>query len=573
MALAEELNLPQVLARILVQRGLHQPKAARSFFSSSLNSDLPSPFLMAGMKEAVERLVSALERKEKICIWGDYDVDGTTGAAVLVAFLREVGADPLYYIPHRIHEGYGVNSEGLKRLKSLGAQLVVTVDCGISNHAEVEVGRELGIDIIIVDHHELPPKIPSAVAIINPHRTDCEFPDKGMSAAGLAFYLIIGLRAKLRETGWFAGGKVPDIRRHLDIIALGTIADMVPLKGVNRVLTRRGLTELGDTTRPGVLALKQVAGIPEGKVGAGQVGFRLGPRINAAGRMDAGLKVVEMLTTDSQEAALRIAQELDDHNRERQEMEARVLKEALSQIKADPEFGSRYTIVLASKGWHPGVLGIVASRVVERFHRPTVVIGFDQEKGKGSARSIRGFHMVDGLRQCADLLEGYGGHEFAGGLTIRAERWTLFSSRFEEIAKSILKPDHLIPLLELDGALSFSEIGLPLVRRLRELEPFGVGNPEPLFMTADVEVLERREFNGGCRLRLRQAGKILEAVVFGSQYRFASDELRAAISNPQSENSLLIPGVRIDIVYRLGENEWNGSSAVELKIADARASA
>ncbi len=551
--LAGSLKVPQLLARILFLRGLRQPDAARSFFSSSLNSDLPSPLLLAGMKEAVDRIVLALERKESVCIWGDYDVDGTTGAAALVAFFREIGADPRYYIPHRIHEGYGLNPDGLKKLKSLGVQLVVSVDCGISNYSEVELARELGIDVVIVDHHELPQQIPAAIAIINPHRADCAFPDKGLSAAGLAFYLIIGLRAKLRENLWFANGKAPDIRRHLDIIALGTIADMVPLKGVNRVLTRRGLLELADSARPGVRALKQVAGIPDGKVGAGQVAFRLGPRINAAGRMDAGLKVVEMLTTDSHEAALRIAQELEEHNRERQEIEARVLDEALSQMGAGPEFKGRYSIVLASEGWHPGVLGIVASRIVERFHRPTVVIGFDQGKGRGSGRGIRGFHMVEGFKQCADLLEGFGGHEFAGGLTIKREQWPLFSKRFEEVARSTLTRDDLIPLLEVDAELSFSEISLPLVRSLHEFEPFGIGNPEPLFMTQGVELSERKEFNGGCRFRLRQAGKILEAVLFGP-----------------GPDCTVHRGAKMDVVYRLNENEWNGASAVELRIVDAR---
>ncbi len=571
-ALSEALKMPKVLARVLMQRDLSQPEAARAFFSSSLSTDLPSPFLMAGMKEAVERLVLALQRKERVCVWGDYDVDGTTGAAVLVTFLREIGGDPQYYVPHRIHEGYGLNSEGLRRLKSLGAQLIVSVDCGISNHAEVEVARELGIDTVIVDHHELPLKMPSAAAIINPHRSDCAFPDKSLSAAGLAFYLVIGLRAKLREIGWFAESKVPDIRRYLDIIALGTIADMVPLKGVNRVLTRRGLVELASTIRPGLLALKQVAGISEGKIQAGQVGFRLGPRINAAGRMDVGLKVVEMLTTDSQDTALRIARELDEHNRERQQMEGRVLKEALSQISADPSFESRYTVVLASQGWHPGVLGIVASRVVDRFHRPTVVIGFDQERGKGSARSIRGFHLVEGLKQCADFLEGFGGHEFAGGLTIKPERWRLFSNRFEEVARSVLTPEHLVPVLEVDSALSFSEIGLPLARMLREFEPFGVGNPEPLFMSRDVEVLERREFNGGCRLRLRQTGKVLEAVAFGESFKISGNDSGKPNISRQTPGLAALPGARIDIVFRLSENEWNGSSAVELRIADLRAS-
>ncbi|MBI4529828.1 MAG: single-stranded-DNA-specific exonuclease RecJ [Deltaproteobacteria bacterium] len=551
--LAQNLKIPPLLALLLIHRGLSHPEAARSFFSSSLRSDLPSPFLMAGMEEAVERLVSALRSNEKICVWGDYDVDGTTGAAALVSFLRELGADPLYYIPHRIHEGYGLNPEGLRRLKASGAQLIVTVDCGISNAAEVEVARQLGIDIVIVDHHELPEKMPSAAAVINPHRHDCAFPDKGLSAAGLAFYLIIGLRAKLRELGWFGTGSAPDIRALLDIVALAAIADMVPLKGVNRVLTRRGLGELGGALRPGIRALKQVAGIPQGSVGAGQVAFRLSPRINAAGRMDAGLKVVEMLTTDSHEVALRIAQELDEHNRARQEVESWVLGEALSQIDGEKISKDRYSMVVASEGWHPGVLGIVASRIVERYHRPAVVIGFDQGRGKGSARSIRGFHMVDGLKKCAELLEGFGGHEFAGGLTIKKDKWPLFCERFEEIARAALSSEDLVPFIEVDAELSFSEIDMPLVRKLRDFEPFGIGNPEPLFMTGGVEVAEIREFNGGCRLRVRQANRTLGAVIFG----FAPD--------PPLEKS-----AKLDLVYRLNENEWNGTSAAELRVVDTR---
>ena len=348
----------------------------------------------------------------------------------------------------------------------------------------------------------------------------------------------------------------PDIRRYLDIVTLGTIADMVPLKGVNRVLARRGLAELGGSTRPGVLALKQVARISAGEVGVGQVAFQLGPRINAAGRMDAGLKVVEMLTTESSEVALRIAQELDEHNRERQAMEARVLEEALSQVSADTALRGRYSIVLGQEGWHPGVLGIVASRIVERFHRPTVVIGFRQGEGKGSARSIHGFHMVEGLRRCADLLEKFGGHEYAGGLSIKQEKFRFFLDRFEEIARACLTPDDLVPVLEVDAHLDFSEIGLSLARQLDVLQPFGVGNPEPLFITKAVEVSERRDFNGGARFRLRQGERSLGAVAFGLGEEFPGH-----------------PGTRIDVVYRLSENEWNGTSAVELRIVDARLSA
>jgi len=551
--LSEQLKIPPLVARILVHRGLKDPEGARRYLSSSLRSDLPSPFLMAGMEQAAGRLVRALERKELICVWGDYDVDGTTGTAALVSFLREVGGEVIYYIPHRIDEGYGLNPEGLKQLSSQGVRLVVSVDCGISNYEEVELARSIGIDVVIVDHHELPPNLPPAFAITNPHRPDCSFPDKGLSGAGLAFYLIIGLRAKLREAGWFGASESPDIRRYLDIVTLGTIADMVPLTGVNRVLTRRGLTELGGSTRPGVVALKQVARLPPGEISAGQVGFQLGPRINAAGRMDAGLKVVEMLTTESQEVALRIAQELDEHNRERQAMEAQVLAEALSEVDADPLLKERYSIVLGREGWHPGVLGIVASRIVERFHRPTVVIAFSQGAGKGSARSIRGFHMVEGLRCCADFLEKFGGHEYAGGLSIKQEKFPSFLTSFEEIARNSLAPEDLIPVLEIDAELEFSEIGLSLVRHIETLKPFGIGNPEPLFVTKAVEVSERRDFSGGSRLRLRQGGKSLGAVVFRLERDFPAS-----------------PGANIDLVYRITENEWNGSSAVELRIIDCR---
>ncbi len=551
--LSDRLKIPPLVARILVHRGLKDPEGARRYLSSSLRSDLPSPFLMAGMEQAAGRLVRALERKELICVWGDYDVDGTTGTAALVSFLREVGGEVIYYIPHRIDEGYGLNPEGLKRLSSQGVRLVVSVDCGISNYQEVELAHNMGIDVVIVDHHELPPNLPPAFAITNPHRPDCSFPDKGLSGAGLAFYLIIGLRAKLREAGWFGASESPDIRRYLDIVTLGTIADMVPLTGVNRVLARRGLTELGGSTRPGVVALKQVARLPPGEISAGQVGFQLGPRINAAGRMDAGLKVVEMLTTESQEVALRIAQELDEHNRERQAMESQVLEEALSQVDADPLLKERYSIVLGREGWHPGVLGIVASRIVERFHRPTVVIAFSQGVGKGSARSIRGFHMVEGLRRCADFLEKFGGHEYAGGLSIKQEKFPSFLTRFEEIARNSLAPEDLIPVLEIDAELEFSEIGLSLVRHIETLKPFGIGNSEPLFVTKAVEVSERRDFSGGSRLRLRQGGKSLGAVVFRLEKDFPAS-----------------PGANIDLVYRITENEWNGSSAVELRIIDCR---
>jgi single-stranded-DNA-specific exonuclease len=569
--LSEALKVSPILARILAQRSLTAPDAARRFLSCSLRSDLPSPFLMAGMGRAVERLAEAIGRKEPICIWGDYDVDGTTGTSALVTFLREVGCQPIYYIPHRIDEGYGLNAEALRRLSERGIKIVVSVDCGVSNYREVEIARDLGIDVIIVDHHEVPELLPPAVAILNPHRPDCFFPDKGLSGAGLAFYLIIGLRAKLREIGWFDNSETPDIRRYLDIVTLGTIADMVPLRGVNRVLSRRGLEELGGSRRPGILALKQIASVSGPAVGVTEVAFRLGPRINAAGRMDAGLKVVEMLTTDSAELALRIAQELDEHNRERQATEARVLAEALAQVPKD--CAERYSIVLGQEGWHPGVLGIVASRIVERFYRPTVVVGFDQGTGKGSARSIRGFHMVEGLRGCAECLDKFGGHEYAGGLSIKQEKFASFIERFEEMARGCLTVEQLVPVLDVDDQLDFSQIGLALMREIGRLQPFGIGNPEPVFMTCEVEVSDRKDFSGGTRLWVRQAGRTLSALAFGAGFGSSGNDSRGADApKPETLNSILTRQSKIDIVYRLCENEWDGTYAVDLRLVDARPS-
>jgi single-stranded-DNA-specific exonuclease len=548
-----ELKLSALLARIIALRDLTEIDNARCYLSSSLRADLPSPFLMADMDVAVDRIVRAIQRAELISIWGDYDVDGTTGASVLVSFLREIGVKPVFYIPHRIDEGYGLNVAGLQRLKDQGIGLVVTVDSGISNFNEVAAAREIGVDIVIVDHHQPPEQLPPAVAVVNPHRTDCFFPDKGLCAAGLAFYLVIALRARLRDAGWFGASGDPDLRRHLDIVALGTIADMVPLKGVNRTLVKRGLTALGASKRPGVMALKQIAGFAPGDVTAGQVGFQLGPRINAAGRMDAAIKVVELLTTESVEVALRIAQELEEHNRERRSLEAEVLQLALEQADKVVQV-RRYSLVLAGKGWHPGVLGIVASRVVERFHRPTVVLGVDSGQAKGSARSIRGFHMVEGFRRCGHLLEKFGGHEYAGGLTIKEENLPRFIEAFDEVARAILSAEALVPFLEIDAQLNFSEIGFSLMREIEVLKPFGVGNPEPIFLSRGIEVCERKELSVGARFRFKQAGRFVTGVAFDIKQDFPAR-----------------PGAIVDLVYRLSENGWNGISTVELKVLDARA--
>lgn len=553
---AQELNVSPLLARLLILRGCAEGIEARRYLQSSLRSDLPSPFEMADMRAAVERIVEAIEKKQQIAIWGDYDVDGTTGSAALVCFLRELGVAPIYYVPHRIEEGYGLNVEGLRRLRQSGVDLVITVDCGIANGAEIEAALAIGLAVVVVDHHQPPEQLPRAHAVINPHRRDCLFPDKGLCAAGLAFYLLIGLRAKLRDIGWFGSTRGPDLRRYLDIVTLGTIADMVPLIGVNRTLIRRGLIELGVSTRPGIVALKQVAGIAAGPVTAGQVGFRLAPRINAAGRIDYGAKVVELLSTDSHDAALRIATELDVHNTERRAVEAAVLEQALNRAASVLDRGDCHSLVLAGEGWHPGVLGIVASRLVEKYHRPTIVIGMNGSVGKGSARGIRGFHMVEAFRRCSMYLEKFGGHEYAGGVSIDARKLPFFTEAFEACVRQTLCADDLLPLLEMDAALRLPQVGFPVVRELDKLKPFGVGNPEPVFVSHGVEVCERRVFSAGVRYRLRQGGRVIGGVLFGADDAFPGRS-----------------GETIDVAYKLSENEWNGASIMELKIIDTRLAA
>ena len=400
--LTEELKISPLIARILTLRGFTDNDSTRCYLSSSLRSDLPSPFDMADMDAAVERIVDAVQQQRADRHLGRLRRrrhHRRVGAGFVLARDRR-GADLPCAASHRRglrpqHRGSEAAAKSAASISSSRWTAAFPMRAKWRRRAR---SVSISSSSIITSRRR---SFRRAVAVINPHRKDCAFPDKGLCAAGLAFYLVIGLRAKLRDAGWFENSAAPDIRHYLDIVTLGTIADMVPLKGVNRTLIKRGLAELANSTRPGVVALKQVSGIAAGEVSAGQVGFRLGPRINAAGRVDYGIKVVELLTTESSEDAQRIAQELEAHNQERRVIEAQVLEQALAQASRAMSGGARHSLVLAGEGWHPGVLGIVASRIVEKFYRPTVVIGFNDGMGKGSARSIRGFHMVEGFRRCA----------------------------------------------------------------------------------------------------------------------------------------------------------------------------
>jgi single-stranded-DNA-specific exonuclease len=540
------------MARLLVNRGVDDTDAAQRYLSAAL-SDIHDPFLLRGMSEAVPRLVEALHNDEMVCVFGDYDVDGVTATALLVSFFRAVGIRCCYHIPLRLEEGYGLSAEGVRKVAADGARVIVSVDCGVSAVAEADLCAALGVDLIITDHHTPGPVIPRATAVINPHQPGCRYPFKGLAGVGVAFNLMIGLRGRLRQQGHFAGRVEPNLREYLDLVALGTIADVVPLVEENRIFVKYGLRELTAGSRVGVQALKEVAGVT-GEIGCGTVGFRLAPRLNAAGRLeDAALGVALLLESDLRRAAL-MAAELDASNAARQALEREILADALAMVRQQTDLAERKSIVLASDSWHPGVIGIVASRMVDLFHRPTVLIALQGGSGRGSGRSIPAFHLHDALKACTEHLVKFGGHKHAAGLSIEEETLAAFVARFEEVAGGLLTVDDLTPVLPVDADLAPGEITPALVEMLSLLEPFGMGNPEPLFVLRGAEVVVQRVVKAQhLKLRLTAEGCRFNAIGFGLAAK-AVDSVKA-----------------IDAAFTLRWNEWQGGRELQLSVKDLRA--
>jgi single-stranded-DNA-specific exonuclease len=552
--LAIELGLDPLAARVLVARGIAEPQDAARFLSHEL-TDLPDPFRMKGMAPAVERLTRAVVQGEKITLYGDYDVDGVCSTALLSLFLDALGVSPETYIPHRIDEGYGLNVRAVERIAREGSRLLVTLDCGIASVAEVARARELGMDVVIVDHHTVPETLPPATAVLNPHQPGCEYPTKALCAAGVAFNLVMALRRSLRTLGWFATRREPPLKPLMDLVALATVCDVVPLTGANRILVRHGLDALGRADRPGVRALKEVAGLEtEGSVSAGQVGFRLGPRINAAGRLDDASVGLQLLRTRHLAEARDLAARLDQANTERQSIERRMLEEAVAQ--AEEREGAR-GLVLWAEGWHPGVVGIVAARVVERFHKPTLVIGVQAGVGKGSARSIEGFHLVEALGECSEHLSRFGGHRHAAGVTLDSERLLDFRRAFESVAARRLREEDLEPRCRVDAVVHPEELTERAVDALAVLGPFGAGNPEPTFVAEALQAQGRllTAKNGGAahlKLVLPEAPS-LDTIGWGLGPRLGE------VDGP------------VDLAFQPSIDTWNGRTRVSLKIRDFRA--
>lgn len=548
--MARENNIHPVSAAILAGRNITAAADVGQFLNPLLNNII-DPFCMKGMNEALQRLITARKSGESVFIYGDYDVDGITGTTLLVSFLCATGFDCRYFIPNRFDDGYGLNKEAIAQIRQQGADLIVSVDCGITAVEEAVYCRELGVDLIIVDHHAPLNVIPQARAVLNPLQPGCSYPFKSLAGVGVAFNLIMALRSELREQGMFAGNAEPDLRQWLDLVAMGTIADVVPLTGQNRIYVHHGLKQLSGSSKAGIEALKQVAGI-NGTVNCGQVGFRLAPRLNAAGRMESAVPGVDLLLSNDPVKSRQIAEELDAANSERQNIERSIFEDAIKQIDNSSVYPDCFTLVLASENWHQGVVGIVASRLVERYNRPTILIAINLDgSAKGSGRSIHGFHLLDALRPCEKLLDRFGGHRYAAGVGLKADNIDAFKEAFEAEAAARINHEDLIPRLEVDAEVLPEDIDIELVGELKKLEPFGSGNPEPVLMMRGMSVVERRIVGDShLRLRLSRNGRSFNAIAF-----------RMAERNTDG---------LLDIAFYPEMNEWNGNSTLQLKIKDMR---
>jgi len=546
--LSKELDIPPLIAHLLINRGITNPQEGKKFLSPGLHQ-LYNPFLMKDMGKGVERIISALQKKEHISIYGDYDADGITACALLIDFLRSVGIRSSYYIPHRLTEGYGLNPEALKKIAAQGTKLLICVDCGISNHEEIQLASHLGMDTIVVDHHQVPPLPSPAYAILDPLQPECPFPFKGLAGVGVAFHLVVALRSRLRDSAFWVDSAEPNLLRYLDLVALGTIADVVPLVDINRVLVTYGLRQLVESLRPGIIALKELSGIGKEEISTGHVAFRLAPRLNAGGRMANGRMGVELLLADEYGKARSIAAELDLANRERQDIEERIYREAKEVIERDG-FGQRKSLVLNSDNWHVGVIGIVASRLAEEFYRPAILISLEGDAGKGSARSIVGFHLYEALQECEEHLLTFGGHKYAAGLKISRNKIEAFRDVFEEAVKRKLEGAASTPTIFIDAEVDLDEITPEFLSYLSFFSPYGQANPRPIFSTKeklpirDIRILAKDTL----KFTLSEKQRTYEVIGFGM-----------GALGPQLPDA-------VRIAFHPKMNDWQGVQRLQLEL-------
>jgi single-stranded-DNA-specific exonuclease len=549
--LVRELRIHKIVSRILTSRHILTPDDANKYLYPSLNN-LHNPFLMKDMQKAVQRLIKAIYQREKIVVYGDYDADGITSVVVLLKFLFEIGHDASFYIPDRITEGYGLNNPAIDRMKADDVKLIVTVDCGISDYEQISYARSLGIDTIILDHHEVPNSLPDAVAIVDQNRKECTFPFKDLAAVGIVFNFLIALRGKLRQEGFWETRKYPNLKEYLDLVALGTIGDICPLIDENRIFAKIGLDLITEGKRVGLQALKEICGIDTQVIDSGKASFCLIPRINAAGRVAFAKEAVQLLLTDDIEEARRIAQNLEHYNRKRQTMEKAILSEILEEIETKIDPNNIRSLVFASDKWHPGVIGIVASKLVDRFNRPTILISLKDGIGKGSGRSIADFNIYLGLKECDSLLLSYGGHRYAAGISIKEEDIKEFSRMLEEIISREINISDFVSQTNIDAMCNLNDINHELISQIGRLAPFGSGNPEPVLGVRNINVTSQSIVgNNHLRMRLSGDGMSYNSIWFnkGHLINFMS-------------------GSALDIAFTPHINSWNGAHDIQLKMKD-----
>ncbi len=543
VTLSNALHIHPILAQLLINRGIKDVAQADDFLNADI-SRLHDPHLLKDMTRAVQRIQKARAHHENVLIFGDYDVDGITSSALLKGLLKDIGIEATNYIPHRMQEGYGLNPSMGEYAKGKDVSLLISVDCGINAFEAVEALNKNGIDTIIVDHHEpTKGKLPEAWAIINPKRSDCSYPFKSLATVGLVAKLAQALL-----------GRIPE--EILDLVAIGTIADVAELRGENRIFAKEGLPRINQTKNKGLSALLDIAKIKDKKFRPYFVGFILGPRINATGRMGSAYESLRLLLSEDKLEAEELARSLEAYNDLRQKTQNDIVQEAFSIVEQKINFKDHKVIVLNKEGWHKGVLGIVASRIAERYYRPTIVISTEEGIGVGSARSIGGFHIFEALHHCSDVLENFGGHERAAGLTLRQENIDVFRNSINEFANRTIQLDDLIPTLNIDSEIPLSSLSEDLVKFIETLEPFGEGNPEPVFCSRRLTVKSSPVVLGKDTLKfwVTDGRSTVPAVGFGMGKMKELFDINSTI----------------DLVYHLSMDEWNGTSSISLKIKDIK---
>jgi len=553
LALSRSLGINKVLANLLVQRGIHTFDGAKAFFRPQL-SQLHDPFLMKDMEVAVSRIMTAIDHKEDVLIYGDYDVDGTTAVALVYSFLKDHLIQVYSYIPDRYSEGYGVSKKGIDFAAEKGCRLIIALDCGIKAVDKVDYARTKGIDFIICDHHTPGDKLPDAVAVLDPKRADCSYPFEELSGCGVGFKLIQALALKMELD-------LDAITHFLDLVVVSIASDIVSINGENRVLAHFGLQTLAQSPRIGLQAIKNVAQLNNREMTIEDIIFKIGPRLNAAGRMESGNTAVGLLVSEEMEEAMSISKNINLINTERRDVDASITRQAVEMIQKDKLLQDQKSTVLYNPDWHKGVIGIVASRLMEHYYRPTVVLTRSNGMATGSARSVNGFDLYQAIESCSDLLENFGGHKYAAGLTMKISNIKHFTKRFEEYINEHVDTDQLIPVVEIDTELQLSDIDEKFVRVLNQFSPFGPENTAPVFLTENVS-------DNGMGKRVGAAGDHLRLNLVQEENPF---KVFTAIAFQQGKQfDKITQGKSFDIVYSVEENEYRGRRSTQLNIKDLK---